>query len=198
MADPARPLALSPKVHPPAPTGYRPFPNLSWRNGLHASVEVPAMVRILRLPSDSRVLEVGCGRGMALAPVARLCRPRVHAAIDIEPEFVAEARAGASDNGIDVRLEVADIRRLPFDDGSFDVVIDFGTCYHIDRPESALSEIARVLAVGGLFVHETPLSQLLAHPIRTRGRALPFTAAPSLRPARWAGLWAARQKQADH
>jgi ubiquinone/menaquinone biosynthesis C-methylase UbiE len=178
-------------------TGYRPFPNLGWRNGLHASVEVPAMVRALRLPSGSRVLEVGCGRGMALAPVSRLCRPRMHAAIDIEPGFIAEARAHAGAAGIDVHLEVADIRGLPFDEASFDVVIDFGTCYHIDRAEAALREIARVLEVGGLLVHETPLSQLLAHPIRTRGRALPFAVVPSLRPKRWAGLWASRQKRAD-
>jgi SAM-dependent methyltransferase len=133
---------------------------------------------------------------MALAPIARLCQPRVHAAIDIDPKFVAEARAGATKARIDVRIQVADIRELPFNDGSFDVVIDFGTCYHIDRQECALVEIARILASGGLFVHETPLSQLLAHPIRTRGRALPFAAAPSLRPDRWAGLWATRRKQA--
>jgi hypothetical protein len=58
-----------------------------------------------------------------------------------------------------------------------------------------LREIERVLAVDGLFVHETPLSQLLAHPIRTRGRSLPFGPASALRPDRWAGLWAARRKQ---
>jgi ubiquinone/menaquinone biosynthesis C-methylase UbiE len=153
------------------------------------------MVRALRLPTGVRVLEVGCGRGVALAPIARLCRPRLHAAIDLEPALIDAARMNASHAGVEVRVDVADIRRLPFGDGSFDVIIDFGTCYHVDRQESALKEIERVLAVGGLFVHETPLSQLLAHPIRTRGRALPFTAAPSLRPEKWAGLWATRQKQ---
>jgi ubiquinone/menaquinone biosynthesis C-methylase UbiE len=196
MTDPARSFVPPPEHDAPATEGYQPFPNLSWRNGLHASLEVPVMVRALRLPRDARLLEVGCGRGMALAPVARLCRPRAHAAIDIEPEFVAEARANARAARIDVQIEVADVRHLPFDHASFDVVIDFGTCYHIDRPDAALSEITRVLAAGGLFVHETPLSQLLAHPIRTRGRALPFAVVPSLRPARWCGLWAARRKQA--
>lgn len=195
MADVSRTRTLLPESAVHVETGYKPFPNLGWRNGLHASLEVPAMVRALRLPVGARILEVGCGRGMALAAIARLCQPRLHAAIDLEPDVIAEARTHAAEARLDVYLDVADIRDLPFENGSFDVVIDFGTCYHIDRPETALREIARVLDYGGLFVHETPFSQLIAHPIRTRGRALPFAAARSLQPLRWAGLWAAREKR---
>jgi SAM-dependent methyltransferase len=81
---------------------------------------------------------------------------------------------------------------MPFPDGSFDVVIDFGTCFHISRPEAALSEIARVLGEGGVLVHETPLSQLLAHPCRSAGRRLPWAAAPELAPFGTALLWSRR------
>lgn len=79
---------------------------------------------------------------------------------------------------------------MPFPDGSFDVVIDFGTCFHVSRPEAALCEIARVLDARGRFVHETRLSQLLAHPCRSTGRKLPWTAAPQLVRSRTALLWA--------
>jgi ubiquinone/menaquinone biosynthesis C-methylase UbiE len=84
---------------------------------------------------------------------------------------------------------------MPFDDESFDLVIDFGTCYHITQPERALREIARVLSVGGIFVYETPVNQLLSHPIRSFGRRLPWQAAPELVPQRNAVLWASRLKQ---
>jgi cyclopropane fatty-acyl-phospholipid synthase-like methyltransferase len=45
---------------------YRPFENVETRNGLQALVEIPLMLRALPLPRGGRVLEVGCGRGVAL------------------------------------------------------------------------------------------------------------------------------------
>jgi SAM-dependent methyltransferase len=81
---------------------------------------------------------------------------------------------------------------MPFSDSCFDVVIDFGTCFHISRPEAGLSEIARVLGEGGVLIHETPLSQLLAHPCRAGARRLPWAATPELAPCGTALLWSRR------
>ena len=72
----------------------------------------------------------------------------------------------------------------------FDVVIDFGTCYHIPGAADALDEIARVLVPGGLFVHETRIAQLFAHPIRSQRTRLPWSAAPNLAVDRRGMLWA--------
>ena len=78
------------------------------------------------------------------------------------------------------------------------MVIDFGTCYHVSGGAvgslAAMREIARVLAPGGLFVHETPVAQHLAHPIRSFGRSLPWRRVPSLTRDRSALLWSARRK----
>ncbi|MGH2607925.1 MAG: class I SAM-dependent methyltransferase [Tepidiformaceae bacterium] len=176
---------------------YRPFPNHEWRNRLQASLEVPAMARALSLPQGGRVLEVGCGRGIALEPLSRACRPRELAAIDIEPDLVAEALRSTQSAGVQVDLRTADVRSLPFADASFDIVVDFGTSYHVARREAALREVARVLAVGGLYVYESPLGQAAAHPNRTTWRRLPWAATPELVPARRAGLWSARVKVAS-
>jgi hypothetical protein len=59
---------------------------------------------------------------------------------------------------------------------------------------SALSEVARVLRTGGLFVHETPVAQHLAHPVRSFGRTLPWACVPLLVRDRAAVLWAVRRK----
>lgn len=48
---------------------YRPFPNEGSRNWRQEHVEIPLMLRALDLPRGARVLEIGCGRGVAL-PVA--------------------------------------------------------------------------------------------------------------------------------
>ena len=54
---------------------YRSFPDIGRRNLFQETLEVPAMVRALRLPQGQRVLEVGCGRGVALVPLLRRLRP---------------------------------------------------------------------------------------------------------------------------
>jgi ubiquinone/menaquinone biosynthesis C-methylase UbiE len=66
----------------------------------------------------------------------------------------------------------------------------------IARSQTALDEIARVLAPGGALVYETKASQFLSHPVHSRGRRLPAPAPHALRHRRWAMLWASRTKRA--
>ena len=172
--------------------GYRPFPYVARRNLTQELLEVPLVVRAFGLGRGSRMLEVGCGRGVALPVLARLCAPQYLAGIDIDPDALADARRRLTDRGVVAGLMRADVRRLPFPADSFDVVIDFGTCYHISSPELALAEIARVLGSGGLFVYETPLSQLMSHPVRSFGRRLPWRLVPQFRRHKARLLWASR------
>ncbi len=136
---------------------------------------MPALVHSLSIPTGARILELGCGRGVALVPLARLCDPRRLTGVDIDSRLLLEAKGRLEARGVEAELVCADARELPFADGSFDVAIDFGTCYHIAHPESALREMARVLVDGGLFVYETRISQLLSHPVRSASRRLPWT-----------------------
>ncbi|HEX6644216.1 MAG TPA: class I SAM-dependent methyltransferase [Gemmatimonadales bacterium] len=186
------PTAPSPPAPPQAPEPeYRPFPNEEGRNSRQQALEVPALVRALGLPRCGRILEIGCGRGIALVPIAQLLEPSRLAGLDIDPELLADAAARLENAGVRAELVPGDARNLPFPDASFDLVFDFGTCYHIARPADALREVARVLTPGGSFVEETPLSQFLSHPLRSLGRSIPWWREPRLVPARRAVLWSA-------
>lgn len=180
------PVAPSP---PTVPDEYREFPNVEARNLLQARFEVALFARSLNLPEGGRVLEVGCGRGVALPVLHRLLRPSRLVGLDIEAAFLREAEARVT--GLRIELYQGDVRALPFFTASFDVVVDFGTCYHIAEPWRAGREIARVLDTGGLFATETKAAQCLSHPIRTRGRRLPVGPGNGLRLVRHALLWAA-------
>ena len=173
---------------------YQPFPNEQGRNTRQAAVEVPLMIRALGLPRGGRVLEIGCGRGVALPVLARILCPARLTGLDLEPAFLEEARVELDRAGVEAELVPGDIRRMPFPDASFDLVIDFGTCYHVARRDQALAEVARVLAPGGLFAHETPLSQLMSHPVRSFGRRMPWRSTTSFHLHRAALLWSARRR----
>ena len=175
--------------------GYRPFPNIERRNFLQARLEVPLFVRALRLPARVRVLEVGCGRGIALREFKHLLTPTLLVGVDVDPLFVLLAKERCASPGVAPFVMQADVRALPFADGSFEVVIDFGTCYHIDRAEKAILEITRVLVPGGVFATETKVAQTLAHPVRTRGRRLPLAATENLSLKMSAGMWATYSKR---
>ena len=165
----------------------------SMRNILHSAVEVPVMARLLRIPSKQKILLVGCGSGVALPPLAKLLAPRTTTGIDVDRDLLCEAAKWMRDNAVRGVLVQADVRAMPFPDRSFDVVVDFGTCYQIANPQLALKEIARVLDDGGVFIHETPLAQLLAHPFNYAGQ-LPWNEEPSLGSGPSAGFWAIKKK----
>ena len=75
------------RTHP-----YEPFPNVESRNALQECVEVPALVRALRLPHGARLLEIGCGRGVALVAFATQCRPAALTGLDVDAAVLAAAR----------------------------------------------------------------------------------------------------------
>ena len=166
---------------------------LECRNALHGHLEMGLMVSLLDIPAGKRVLQVGCGSGVALPYLSRLCRPCALTGIDNDTILLGESHDRLCEEQIDAHLFEADVRDMPFPDRSFDVVVDFGLCYHVKRPEAALREIARVLDTRGTLVYETPLAQLLAHP-RKDIRRLPWRVVPSLGSRRSRVLWATRKK----
>jgi SAM-dependent methyltransferase len=76
--------------------------------------------------------------------------------IDLSHVVAHRARANARDEHFDVSIVRADIRDLPFLDGSFDVVYTMGTIEHIDEYPAALREIHRVLRLGGTAIIGVP------------------------------------------
>jgi SAM-dependent methyltransferase len=93
-----------------------------------------------------RALDVGCGPGaLTGALVDRLGADAV-AAADPSPPFVAEC--ARRHPGVDVRLGPAEA--IPFDDGSFDVVLAQLVLHFVTDPEAAGREFRRVLRPEGV------------------------------------------------
>ena len=97
-----------------------------------------------------RVLDVGCGDG-AYAMVAAQRGARV-AGVDTSPQMIEAAQRRAVEQDVQIDLRVADAAALPFDDGSFDVVLAVTVLCFVADANMALRELARVLAPDGRLV----------------------------------------------
>jgi SAM-dependent methyltransferase len=107
-----------------------------------------AVRRFVAPAGDERALDAGTGAGALALALAPLVREVV--GVDAVPELLAHARRRARESAVaNVEFVEADLIRLPFEDASFDLVACARVLHHVQHPEYALSELARVLRVGG-------------------------------------------------
>jgi ubiquinone/menaquinone biosynthesis C-methylase UbiE len=98
------------------------------------------------------VLELGCGTGFFLLNL-KLAGVVEHGHVtDLSPGMVQVAQRNASRLGFEVEGRVADAERIPYDDGTFDLVVGHAVLHHIPDVEQSLREVLRVLRPGGRFV----------------------------------------------
>ena len=104
-----------------------------------------------RLAPGERVLDVGSGAGTdSLVAAQMVGADGSVTGIDMTPEMLAKAQAAAHEAGAtNVAFLEADAERLPFADGSFDVVISNGVIDLIPDKDAVFSELYRVLVPGG-------------------------------------------------
>jgi SAM-dependent methyltransferase len=142
-------------------------PDAAARNALRAYREAPpgdrlhVLVRWLTcpfppivdvLPSEGRVLEVGCGHGLFSGYLARRS-PRLQVlGVDIDADKIAVAGAAEPVDHGRLRFAVADSGSVP--DGPWDAVVLVDVLYLLDAADqrSLLESCAKVLAPGGLLV----------------------------------------------
>lgn len=97
-----------------------------------------------------RVLDVGTGPGFFAMNLA-LAGHRV-SAVDVTEDMLRHARENARAYGADVDFRQYDGRTLPFEDGTFDLVVSRNVLWNIEEPFAAMQEWKRVLRKGGRFI----------------------------------------------
>jgi SAM-dependent methyltransferase len=90
-----------------------------------------------------RVLDLGCGVGHSYRELA----PRETVGVDLDPSVLA---------GQERETHAADMRELPFGEGTFESVLSVQSIEHVPDPQRVVAEVRRVLAPGGRAVFVTP------------------------------------------
>jgi arsenite methyltransferase len=157
----------------------------------------------LELKGDERLLDIGCGRGAVLLMAAqRLPRGRavgvdVWSATDQSGNAEQVTRRNAELEGVSDRIELrtADMRQLPFDDGTFDVVVSSLAIHNVPgagERAKALREAARVLKPGGnLAIADIRYTRAYAKALAACGLAITERRSLGIRFWYAAGPWAA-------
>jgi SAM-dependent methyltransferase len=146
-----------------------------WRLGIGSDLHrlYDAAAEIGEQPAGSAVLDVPAGGGVAL----RGLRPGPglrYVAADISQAMLDRTMVVARDRGVADQVEpvLADVGRLPFDDGEFDLVVSFTGLHCFPDPHLAVVEMVRVLRPGGVLTGSAMLEDtgLRYLPLRRLGR----------------------------
>ena len=130
-------------------SGERVIPELQ-REQLVYAEHVARYRFAAQLARGKRVLDAACGEGYGAA-MLRYAGAAAVVGIDNERAVVEHARRRYGLEAVE-----GDVRKLPFEDGSFDVVVSFETIEHIPDPQRAIAEFRRVLTDDGRLVISTP------------------------------------------
>lgn len=130
--------------------GYRPHDSL---HSLRARAERSEFARLLdaAIPTDARVLEIGCGTGQMSIYLAR--GDRVVIGADATRASLKLGAAAASRFGVaGVHFVETDLQRPGLCRGAFDVIYTSGVLHHTRNPRRSFEAILPLLRPGGMIV----------------------------------------------
>lgn len=135
--------------HDPSATFVGGYVDYEWKHGRHLFLEVPGTV------VGKRALEFGCHIGASAIVLASLGAKVT--GVDVHAPDIELAKLNAKRHGLASEVDfrhVADTRRLPFPDATFDLVTCNSVLEYV-RPseiDDVLAEIDRVVAPGGIVM----------------------------------------------
>ena len=107
----------------------------------------------------SRVIDAGCGTGELSENLFN--RGFDVIALDLGFESIKRAYSKFRKENISFPFIQGDIYRLPYEDSSFDAVVTSEVMEHLEMPQNALKEAARIMRPGGYIIVSTPYRESL-------------------------------------
>jgi SAM-dependent methyltransferase len=164
---------------------------------LESFTTIPAaqLVKHARVVAGQKVLDAACGTGVVAITAAR-AGAQVRA-LDLSPVLLEQAKRNAALAAVNIEFSEGDVEALPYEDGTFDVVLSqFGHMF-APRPDVAIGQMLRVLKPGGTIAFSTwPPEHFVGQTFALIGKHVPPPpdAAP---PPQWGDPNVVRQRLGD-
>lgn len=102
---------------------------------------------------EGRVLDADCGFGVMASVLAQALPRSEVVGIDLSDPLLELAIQAAQATGLGGRVafEKADVKKIPYDDNSFDALINLQMLHIVGNPVAMLDEMERVLAPDGVL-----------------------------------------------
>ncbi|NVL89476.1 MAG: class I SAM-dependent methyltransferase [Desulfobacterales bacterium] len=139
-------------------------------NAYYSSFDIESYLRILEydeatlfidehlgpLPKESFILDIGCGSGRHLVHLSNMGFTNLFG-VDLSPHGIRNLTIRRPE----IKAQVADATKLPFDDNTFEAILMVGVVYEIANVslhDQVITEIRRVLRPGGrvVFINNSP------------------------------------------
>jgi len=126
-----------------------------------------------RLPVQARLLDAGCGQGMAFGLLQTHFKPVAIVGIDIDREQTSKATKYAASLSTPTKVISGNASGKVFDAESFDIIFCHQLLHHTGEQCEVLREFLRILKPGGLllvgescksFIESAPVRLLFRHP----------------------------------
>jgi SAM-dependent methyltransferase len=149
----SKPSQSAPQATQPDLDAIKARQQAAWTSGDFAVIGITLQIvgeslcEAVDLRAGERVLDVAAGNGNATLAAARRFANVV--STDYVPHLLDKGRERAATERLPVEFRVADAENLPFDDGSFDVVLSTYGVMFAPNQRRAASELLRVTRPGG-------------------------------------------------
>ena len=111
--------------------------------------DYPPILEEIRKTEFETLLDAGCGTAPMISLLQEEYSNKKYTGIDLSPKMIEKAKMKKLPN---TEFIVGDCENLPFEENSFDIVINSQSFHHYPNPQDFFNSVYRVLRPGGRLI----------------------------------------------